>query len=129
MKTSIVLLLAVLFMSQTSIHTSSSDPSRSLKPKEFKLKQQNLHGVLIDVRTAREFLTETIPGAICLDVMANDFKDKIAKLDKAKTYFLFCGTGMRSACALDIMKKAGFLKLYELDGGLTAWQSYDFPLD
>ncbi|HXC06186.1 MAG TPA: rhodanese-like domain-containing protein [Bacteroidia bacterium] len=101
----------------------------SLTPKQFKQKCEAVHGVMIDVRTPEEYIEATIPGAINVNEMATDFKLKIQKLDKAKTYFLFCGTGMRSAEAVAEMKKAGFLKVFDLEGGMTSWERDSLPVD
>jgi rhodanese-related sulfurtransferase len=127
MKT-IALYFALLFLSYNTIAAQRSP--NTLSPAEFKLRCANAHGILLDVRTPEEYLASTIPGAININVMDPDyFASHIKKLDKNKTYFLFCGTGMRSSEAMEEMKKAGFLKVYELDGGLTAWEKYDLPLD
>ncbi|MFI5149877.1 MAG: rhodanese-like domain-containing protein [Bacteroidia bacterium] len=101
----------------------------SLSPKMFKQKCEVLHGIMIDVRTPEEYLESTIPGAININMMAPDFKKQIEKLNKTKAYFLFCGTGMRSGEAVEEMKKAGFLKVFDLEGGMTSWERYDLPID
>jgi len=127
MKT-IAFYFALLFLSFNTITAQRS--ANTLSPAEFKLRCARMHGIMLDVRTPEEFLTSTIPGAININVMNPDyFTVHIKKLDRNKTYFLFCGTGMRSSEAMEEMKKAGFLKVYELDGGLTAWEKYDLPLD
>ena len=93
-----------------------------LSPAEFKQKTSNGDVVIIDVRTAGELASlGYIKGAEHLDIKANDFKDKIAALDKDKEYYVYCHAGGRSASAKKIMDNLGFTKVYDLKGGISAW--------
>jgi rhodanese-related sulfurtransferase len=88
---------------------------------QFKHNFENTPGaVLLDVRTPSEFISGTIPNAVNIDIMSDDFQSKIANLDKSKTYFVFCRSGNRSGQACSIMSKLGF-KTYNLAGGIGAW--------
>ena len=80
--------------------------------------------VLLDVRTPKEFAQGHIAGAINIDSSDPDFEQKLAALDRGKTYLVYCRTGRRStqACvALDQLNFPGSL-LYNLDGGIVAWE-------
>lgn len=77
--------------------------------------------VLLDVRTPEEFVAGNIEGAINIDFKAPDFEQKIGALDKNKTYYVYCLSGMRSRKAADRMSELGFTSLYTLDGGYSAW--------
>jgi rhodanese-related sulfurtransferase len=52
---------------------------------------------------------------------SDDFASQIEKLDKTKPVFVYCKRGGRSAGAAEILKEKGFTKVYNLDGGITAW--------
>ena len=76
---------------------------------------------LIDVRTPEEFEGGHIEGAINIDYRDSNFKQKLEQIDKTKPIAIYCKKGGRSnACAMD-MKKQGFVKIYDLDGGITQW--------
>src|SRR5688572_4896322 len=45
-----------------------------------------------------------------------------------KTYFVYCQAGGRSKSAYEIMKKEGFNNVYELNGGISEWQSSNLPI-
>ena len=77
---------------------------------------------VVDVRTESEFKSGCISGAKNIDVQASDFDNKIAALDKAKPYLVYCRAGHRSATAIAKMKAAGFSNLYEVAGGFNAWK-------
>lgn len=76
---------------------------------------------ILDVRTAGEVSTGRIPGAQHLDIMRPDFAQKVAQLDKSKTWLVYCRSGARSASACKVMADAGFEKLYNLRGGISAY--------
>jgi phage shock protein E len=90
-----------------------------------KLKEQNT--ILLDVRTPGEWKKGYIDGATHLDIFRDDFEAQINKLDKSKTYLVYCAMGGRSLEAAEMMEKKGFVKVYDLDGGLTRWKSENLP--
>ena len=78
--------------------------------------------VLLDVRTPDEIAKGFIPGALTIDYRADGFADKLATLDKSKTYIVYCQSGGRSAQAADLMTKQGFGTVYNMLGGYGAWE-------
>lgn len=64
--------------------------------------------VVIDVRTPEEYAEGHLDGATNLDVYDPAFMDKVAKLDPANSYVLYCRSGKRAAHAASMMRKAGF---------------------
>lgn len=81
--------------------------------------------VVVDVRTASEFESGHIEGAINLDVTRPDFERKLAALDRDKPHLVHCAAGTpggRSNRAVDAMKRQGFDRIYHLNGGLAAWK-------
>ncbi|RAV98117.1 rhodanese-like domain-containing protein [Pseudochryseolinea flava] len=95
----------------------------TLAPKDFQKKAAETKDVVIlDVRTKEEVDQGVIPGAINVDFKSENFQEQISKLDKNKTYLLYCKGGVRSSKSVDIMKSLGFKKLYDLEGGIDAWR-------
>lgn len=78
--------------------------------------------VLLDVRSPEEFAQGHIAGATNLNYRAKDFVEKVAQLDKSKTYLVYCAIGGRSMGACEKMAKLDFSRLYNLDGGISRWQ-------
>jgi phage shock protein E len=77
---------------------------------------------------ATEFLTQfkstpaeaaagMLENAKIIDFNSPDFAKSVSKLDKEKTYFLYCRSGMRSASACRTMHEMGFTNLFNLSGG------------
>src|SRR5260370_38127079 len=90
---------------------------------EFEKLRADKKNVVLDVRTQKEFEAGHIPGAVNIDVNAPEFPEKVARLEKNKTYLVHCGAGVRSAKACDKMSHLAFPKLYNLEGGFRAWES------
>lgn len=70
--------------------------------------------VVLDVRTIGEFSEGHVNGALNIDFYAPDFKAQVSKLDKSKTYKVYCRSGNRSGQSVNIMKELGFSKVENL---------------
>ena len=77
--------------------------------------------VLLDVRTPEETGEGKIEGALELDFYADNFEEEVLKLDRDKTYIVYCRSGGRSSSASEIMVAAGFKSVHNLKGGYTEW--------
>jgi rhodanese-related sulfurtransferase len=81
---------------------------------------------LIDVRTAAEVARGSIAGARHIELAT--LTAKLAELDPAATYVLYCLSGGRSAQACGYLAQRGFGRLYNLEGGVSAWGRAGLPL-
>jgi len=77
--------------------------------------------IVLDVRTPPEFLGGHIAGAIDVDYLDASFSDRIAALDAAASYLVYCESGHRSGPAAQMMHRSGFTRIYSLEGGFSAW--------
>lgn len=78
-------------------------------------------GQVLDVRTPEEWASGTIKGATKMNFFDADFKTQLDKLDKNKPVYVYCKSGGRSGKATKQMKKMGFTAVYNLVGGIGAW--------
>jgi len=79
--------------------------------------------VILDVRTEEEVEEKAIPNSINFDFyQGQGFLDELEKLDKNKSYYVYCKSGGRSGQACMIMQQLGFEKTYNLVGGITEWE-------
>ncbi len=90
--------------------------------------QNNPDFVIIDVRTPAEFAEEHIENATNIDFYSEAFQDMLNKLDKNKTYLIYCRSGARSGTALDIMAELNFREVYNISDGIVSWQSEGLPI-
>ena len=115
----------------TNTTTTTSQVYDVTVQKAYDLVQENEGNtdfVVLDVRTPDEYAEGYIEGAINIDYYADDFENSLDKLDKDKTYLVYCRSGRRSAEARDVMTELGFQNIYNMTGGFQDWQSEDYPI-
>lgn len=93
----------------------------NLTPDEFANRMKEPGVVVLDVRTPGEFSGGHIPGAVNVDY-SSGFETEVGKLDKSKTYLVYCQVGGRSGKATRYMVQNGFTQVYNLSGGMSAWK-------
>ncbi|MCL6641838.1 MAG: rhodanese-like domain-containing protein [Candidatus Bipolaricaulota bacterium] len=86
--------------------------------------------IVLDVRTPEEFARGHLPEKtpMNLDFYASDFRERLSRLDRGRTYLVYCRTGNRSGETVALMKELGFRRVYDLQGGILAWQSAGLPV-
>ncbi len=89
--------------------------------------QNNPDFVIIDVRTPQEFAEGHIENASNIDFYSATFREELDNLDKNKTYLIYCRSGSRSGSALDIMAEHDFSEVYNMSGGIIAWDIEGLP--
>lgn len=78
---------------------------------------------VLDVRTPEEMEEGYIPNAFNIDFyLGEEFLAELEKLDKNKSYYVYCRSGNRSGQACTIMNSLGFEKAYNLEGGFMNWE-------
>jgi molybdopterin/thiamine biosynthesis adenylyltransferase/rhodanese-related sulfurtransferase len=77
--------------------------------------------VLIDVREPHEFDICRIPGSQLIPL--SEFTRRMNELNSSDEILIHCLSGMRSAQATSLLRKAGFRKVYNVRGGIRAWAS------
>jgi rhodanese-related sulfurtransferase len=85
--------------------------------------------VVLDIRTAEEFAGGHLGDAINIDYYADDFETRLAELDLDVPYIMYCNSGNRSSNALPVMDSLGFSEVYELAGGIQAWNGANLPIE
>jgi phage shock protein E len=107
---------------QTPQGPTSKSAFKTVEVQEFEKLRADKKNVVLDVRTAKEYAAGHIPGAVNIDVNSPDFEKKVAALDTNKTYLVHCAAGVRSAKACEKLTKLQFPHLYNLGGGMKAWE-------
>jgi len=95
-----------------------------LSPNDFEGKMsQTQDAYLIDARTPAEIETGKLTSALNYNYKADGIEKAIKELDKNKPVFIYCGSGIRSKKSAEILLKAGFTEIYDMEGGMKAWLS------
>lgn len=84
--------------------------------------------VVLDVRENNEYHNGHILNSI--HIPQGNLASRITELEKYKTkpIIVGCRSGNRSGHACALLKKQGFETVYNLKGGVMAWQSANLPL-
>jgi rhodanese-related sulfurtransferase len=131
MKKSVPAIVLLILFSIASV-AIAADRAQLISPEKAKAMVEKNRGsgnfVILDVRTPEEYGKGHLKGAMLINFYDKDFKAQVSRLDKNKTYLVYCRSGSRSASATDIMKGLGFKRVYTMNGGITLWQRKGYPV-
>ena len=126
----VALVIVLLTISSCEAQKNSKEGTiaKDLNVSEFKkLVEANPTGQIIDVRTPEEQAQGYVTGAKFVDFFEANFDTEIAKLDKTKPVYVYCKSGGRSGKAMKKMNSMGFSEVYNLNGGMMAWEGAKYP--
>lgn len=111
--------------------SSQTQLFEAVTPKEastlIQKNKANPEFVILDVRTPKEFASGHVEDAVNLDYYSKTIVDDLDRLDKTKTYLIYCRTGNRSGKTFNFMKELRFQKVYHMVGGITRWLAEGLP--
>ncbi|MCL7972402.1 MAG: rhodanese-like domain-containing protein [marine benthic group bacterium] len=83
---------------------------------------------ILDVRSQKEFDAGHIPGAIHLPY--DQVEQRIGELEayRDRGLVVYCRTGRRAGIAEETLLRAGFDRVWDLDGHMVEWQRASLPL-
>jgi rhodanese-related sulfurtransferase len=86
------------------------------------------NALVVDLRPIAEFEKGHIPGAKNVQVSQFDPENRQLAAARSLPVVLVCKAGQASGDAAKRLRKAGFEKVFVLDGGIGAWQQAGLPL-
>ncbi len=91
--------------------------------------QKKLQGsddlLLLDVREADEYNFARIENSHLIPL--GELSERFDELDAEKEMIVMCHHGVRSQYACIFLQQQGFIKLYNLEGGIDAWSVHCDP--
>lgn len=102
------------------------DKQNHLSPREWKdVMEQNRDVVLLDIRNRFESAAGKFENAVTCDI--EHFRELPAYVDrltglKEKTVLMYCTGGIRCEKASTLFKRKGFTRVFQLHGGIAAYQ-------
>jgi len=112
-----------VFALATAIACEVAPPGATeLSPDEF-LKSLPANALVLDVRTAEEFASRHVPGAV--NISHNELASRIEELgaDTSKPVVVYCERGGRAGKAATVLLEAGFSDVRHLAGDMSEWRS------
>jgi len=85
--------------------------------------------LVLDVRSADEFRNGHILNA--RNIPLPQLESRLSDFDryKKKPVIVACETGNRSGAAAAVLRKCGFSQVFNLSGGVAAWQQAGLPVE
>lgn len=122
-------LLAVLVMLIKAELDHQANKGLQLSPSmATRLMNNNDEALILDIRTAADFKSGHIKGA--KNAPLKDMAKEVEKFASFKNspVLVYCNSGNTVVGAIKILKKAGFEKINNLEGGIAAWKEANMPL-
>jgi rhodanese-related sulfurtransferase len=88
----------------------------------------DVHPLVLDVRTPREFASGHLENAVLIPIQ--NLARRIGELEahKDQPVFVYCRTGNRSTVAAQMLIKAGFTEIVNLRRGIVEWTREGLPV-
>lgn len=105
----------------TQSNVLSENTSGAVSPNDAATLLSDKQAVMIDVRGEDEWKQQHIPGTV--NIPLDQLMGRLSELNqyKEKPIITQCQRGVRSEQAATVLKSLGFTKVYNLEGGIEAW--------
>lgn len=100
---------------------------KQIGPQEAVMLYNHEDALVLDVRESSEYTDGRIPKSKHLPL--GQLKNRVGELEKFKDrpVIAVCRSGNRSGFACSVLKKHGFENVYNLSGGIVAWDQAGLP--
>ena len=102
--------------------------SDAVSPQQAVLLVNRENAVIVDVREKTEFAAGHLPAARNIPLKEIEARSSELKKFMKRPLIVVCQSGNRSRNALDALRKAGFERVVNLDGGFAAWLQAGQPI-
>lgn len=102
---------------------------RDLAPLEAVQLMNHEEAIFLDVREDNEFKQGHIQEAVHIPLGALNSRTEELEKYKSSAVVVGCRSGSRSARACGLLRKRGFEKVYNLRGGMLAWENAKLPVN
>lgn len=136
-KTWLFVMTPILGISLIGKAQENSEEVAPLKAGYHEIKSKQASGILkkhkdvviLDIRTEKEYTAGHIQKAKWLDYYQDDFKAKLAILDRKKPYLVHCASGGRSGKSMQLFRDLGFTRVYHMNDGFRGWEKAKLPAE
>jgi rhodanese-related sulfurtransferase len=82
---------------------------------------------VLDVRTADEYVSGHVPGAV--NIPHDQLASRLAEVPKDRDVVIYCRSGRRAMLAGEVLADNGYARLEHLQGDITAWVDQGRPVE
>lgn len=101
-------------------------PRWSVKEAQVRLKASPAP-LLLDVREPEEYAAGHIPGVQLIPM--GTVPAHLSDIPTDKTVIVTCRSGNRSGQITDFLRRNGFTRVHNMQGGILAWQGAGYPVE
>lgn len=101
-------------------------PSVDVTEADRRLREDPTRPVLLDVRESNEFVAVRAPGAML--VPTSSFAARVDELPSDRPLLVICRTGVRSAAVTGYLARTGRHDVFNVTGGMDAWEQAGLPI-
>lgn len=101
---------------------------RSIGPAQLTELSNRENALLLDLRTPADYEAGHIAGSQHLPMSQVDPEHRLLAKARERPVALVCQRGLNAGGVAQRLAKAGFQRVYVLEGGIAAWQQADLPL-
>jgi len=101
-------------------------PSIDVAEAERRLREDPERPLLIDVREEHEFVDVRAPGAVLLPM--STFAARVGELPADRPLMMVCHLGGRSSAAAGFLIRSGRSDVFNVTGGMDAWERGGLPV-
>lgn len=120
----IITALVVLLMGGTMALAAVPENLSAVQAREMIEEDPQVY--LLDVRTFQEYSEVRLEGAQLIPI--DQLLRRIAELPKERPILVYCAVGSRSTQVVNYLAKIGYGPVYNLNGGIWAWQLRKYPV-
>ena len=100
---------------------------REITPGEATRMLNHENAIMVDMRSDKEYREGHIVNAMHTPADKNGTRGKLEKY-RDRSLIVYCRSGQQSAKLSGQLSKQGYTSVYNLKGGVLAWQQADLPL-
>lgn len=116
----VLLVLALVLTGVTNFTPKTTGYRQVTTAEAVNIMQTEENYVILDVRTAQEFASGHIPGAVLLPNETIGTEDNHLLPDKDQLILVYCRSGNRSKQAAEKLAQLGYTNIVEF-GGINSW--------
>lgn len=120
----VLMTAAVLLATVASAQAGKATNINASRAFELVKKEKNLY--ILDVRTSQEFFQARLEDARLIPI--DKLQGRVGELPEDRPILVYCAVGSRSGTVARYLARIGFDDVYNLYGGIYAWQLRRYPV-
>ena len=124
----VALFVVMVMLIRSELDYVANKDSLLSPARAIRLINNHSDALILDVRMAADYKKGHIKGA--KNIPLSELAAGIEKLseDKSRPILVYCNSGSTVTRAIKLLRKAGFEKVNNLEGGIAAWKEASMPL-